>query len=355
MLGAASVVVVVVLDAEVLDVPDAEVLDVPDVLDVLDAEVLDVPDVLDVVDAAVLDVVDAAVVCALDAGVVLGAVVVTAEVLAGAVVVTAEVLAGAVVVCVAGASVVAGAVVAGAVVAGAVVAGAVVAGASVVGCAGVLGAVVCGACGLCGPMPGPPGPRRQFGQGDIGFSGAAWTNPAFGVSAAMPTVAATAAAAAARFTDIPFCPLRLSAPTTSTTPAAGRQNGDPRLPRPALWAGHVHLERLAHLLRLLRVALVGTRRSALDRVGLAVRYSSSIAGLARCGVGVTQRDAVDIAQSDRMNNRRIVIADHRADPVCRITNADGDIAAAGGASDLTSDVLFLTVDDDLRASRAMAR
>jgi hypothetical protein len=48
-----------------------------------------------------------------------------------------------------------------------------------------------------------------------------------------------------------------------------------------------------------------------------------------------------------LDDRRISIADHRADPVCRIPDTDVGVAPSLGAADWTADVLSLTVDDDL--------
>src|SRR5271156_5454374 len=52
-----------------------------------------------------------------------------------------------------------------------------------------------------------------------------------------------------------------------------------------------------------------------------------------------------------MDNGRIVVADYRTNPARRITDADVGVGAGRGARNLTSYVLTLAVDDNLRAAR----
>lgn len=139
--------------------------------------------VVDAVDGGVLDAVDGGVLLAVDGGVL-------------------DAVDGGVLLAVLGAGAVEdGAVDAGAVDAGAVDAGAVDAGAVD---AGLCGSLVCGACG---PPPGP-GPWVQSGHG-AGSIGNALANPVFSIPDT-PMVAASAAAARARWVFISVCPSQTS-------------------------------------------------------------------------------------------------------------------------------------------------
>ena len=101
----------------------------------------------------------------------------------------------------------------------------------------------------------------------------------------------------------------------------------------------------------LRIAHVGTARGALDLKGLAADRGPGIAFLTFCDIRITQGYAVDAAQSDGVNDRRVVIADYRADTVSRISDGDVDVAAGRGAADRTADVQVLAVHDHLRPGR----
>src|ERR1700733_11779184 len=139
----------------------------------------------------------------------------------------------------------------------------------------------------------------------------------------MPRPAATTAALTIRFIDIAASPLGCRSP--------------------ALRAGDVQLEWLGYRLRLLRVAHVDTGRSALDRPGFAVDRGPCVTALiVGCGIGESERDAVDGTQPDGMDQGRIAIADHGADPSGRVTDADVGVVTGSGARDRPADVLSLT-------------
>src|SRR5262249_44415621 len=205
----------------------------------------------------------------------------------------------------------------------------------------MFGGVVEPAPGTCGlgdgtvPVPPKPGPvlggavvpvrwqaLSQLGQGSSGTDGTEPANPALNTIAEAPRPAATAAAAPTRFMDISCAPSRASARTMT----GGRA---PIFLR----AGHVQYEWLAYRLRLLRIAHVGTGRGALDLVRLPVYRGSGVAALTLCGVGVAERDAVDAAQSDRMDDGRVVGADHGTDAGGRVADTDIDVGAYGVAGE----------------------
>jgi hypothetical protein len=152
----------------------------------------------------------------------------------------------------------------------------------------------------------------------------------------MPTPAAIAAPAT-RFTYIPVRPFC----------ARDRERGyHTELCRKtaALGARHIHLEWFGQLL--LWVGHVYPGRGALDRVGVAALRGLDGA-LIRCAGRVAQRHAGEVTQSDRLHDWRISTGHHRADPGRRIADTDVDVAISRSATDLTSDVLILAVDDDL--------
>ena len=95
---------------------------------------------------------------------------------------------------------------------------------------------------------------RRGWSGPAAALGPSRRYPGFTVSAEKPRPAATAAAPTTRFIDI----------AASNLGSASTMSG-----WPALRAGHVDLKCLCHLLRRLRVAHVGARCGALDRIRLA--------------------------------------------------------------------------------------
>src|ERR1700753_4043051 len=122
---------------------------------------------------------------------------------------------------------------------------------------------------------------------------------------------------------------------------------------PVLGAGDVEFERLVDRSRH-RVGHVHTTGGTADLVGAAVLGGVGLAA----GAADAQCDAVDIAQRNGFDGRRVGIGQHGADAAGNTgrtgSATDGDVDRAGGsgASDLALDVLIFTVDEHLGVRRA---